>query len=93
MRNKRKYKLITFRTTAEAMAMEKFCGTNNIPGRLIPVPREISAGCGLAWRMLPEDFTFLEAYFIAKDNAQCEEIKISVGNFEIEIEQMMLLEL
>lgn len=25
-------------------------------GRLIPLPREISAGCGLAWRMLPEEF-------------------------------------
>ncbi len=26
------------------------------PGRLIPLPRELSAGCGLAWRMLPGDW-------------------------------------
>ena len=27
-----------------------------IPGRLIPLPGEITAGCGLGWRMLPEDW-------------------------------------
>lgn len=31
------------------MAMEKACRKKGVPGRLIPVPREISAGCGLAW--------------------------------------------
>lgn len=29
--------------------MEKICRELDVPGRLIPVPREISAGCGLAW--------------------------------------------
>jgi hypothetical protein len=38
------------------MTMEKQCNANGIPGRLIPVPREITAGCGLAWRMDPEDY-------------------------------------
>ena len=55
MRNKRTYQVLSFRTTAEAMAWEKHCLAAGIPGRLIPLPREISAGCGLAWRMLPED--------------------------------------
>ena len=32
------------------------CLAAGVPGRLIPLPREISAGCGLAWRMLPEEF-------------------------------------
>lgn len=41
--------VVTFHTTADAMAMEKACREQNIPGRLIPVPRELSAGCGLAW--------------------------------------------
>lgn len=40
---------MTFHTTADAMAMEKACKAQNAEGRLIPVPREISAGCGLAW--------------------------------------------
>ena len=39
----------TFHTTTEAMAMEKTCKALHADGRLIPVPRVISAGCGLAW--------------------------------------------
>ena len=50
MRNKRTYQVLSFRTTAEAMAWEKHCLAAGIPGRLIPLPREISAGCGLAWK-------------------------------------------
>lgn len=47
---KRELKLIiTFHTTADAMAMEKACKEQEVSGRLIPVPREISAGCGMAW--------------------------------------------
>ncbi len=41
--------IITFSTTSEALKMEKVCKANQIKGRLIPVPREISAGCGMAW--------------------------------------------
>ena len=41
--------IITFPTTTRAMAMEKACREAGAPGRLIPVPREITAGCGLAW--------------------------------------------
>lgn len=40
---------MTFHTTADAMAMEKACKEQNAPGRIIPVPRAISAGCGLSW--------------------------------------------
>ena len=47
--------IITFDTTTQAMAMEKFCAQWNLPGRLIPVPREITAGCGLSWKALPEE--------------------------------------
>lgn len=47
--------IITFATTTQAMAMEKFCSQQNLPGRLIPVPREITAGCGLSWKAQPQD--------------------------------------
>lgn len=47
--------IITFATTTQAMAMEKFCAERGLPGRLIPVPREITAGCGLSWKAAPED--------------------------------------
>lgn len=56
MRIKKPYILLTFHTTTDAMATEKACAQQNIPGRLIPLPTEISAGCGLAWRMLPDAF-------------------------------------
>ena len=49
MRKKELKLVVTFHTTADAMAMEKVCRELDVPGRLIPVPREISAGCGLAW--------------------------------------------
>jgi len=41
--------IITFRCTTDAIAMEKSCKATGAPGRLIPVPREITAGCGLSF--------------------------------------------
>ena len=55
MRQKKPTLIITFATTTQAMAMEKFCMENNLPGRIIPVPREITAGCGLSWKAKPEE--------------------------------------
>lgn len=49
MREKRERYVVTFRTTAGAMAMERACREAGVPGRLIPVPRAISAGCGMCW--------------------------------------------
>lgn len=55
MRKKELKLIVTFHTTADAMAMEKACKEYNAPGRLIPVPRLISSGCGLAWCTALED--------------------------------------
>lgn len=49
MRKKELRLVVTFHTTADAMAMEKACREERAPGRLIPVPRTLSAGCSLAW--------------------------------------------
>ena len=59
MRQKKPTLIITFATTTQAMAMEKFCADNGLPGRIIPVPREITAGCGLSWKAKPEEQQFL----------------------------------
>ena len=32
------------------MAAEKLFHELSFPGRIIPIPRQLSAGCGLAWR-------------------------------------------
>ncbi len=49
MRKKELKLVVTFHTTADAMAMEKACKEYQVPGRIIQVPRAISAGCGLSW--------------------------------------------
>ncbi len=49
MRKKQQKLVVTFHTTADAMAMEQVCRQRQVEGRLIPVPTAISAGCGLAW--------------------------------------------
>lgn len=50
MIEKKQYLVVTFHTTAAAMALEKRCHERGIAGRLIPVPRAITADCGMAWR-------------------------------------------
>ena len=67
MRQKKPTLVITFATTTQAMAMEKFCMANGLPGRLIPVPREITAGCGMAWSAPPEAKGELEAFVQANN--------------------------
>lgn len=47
--------VVTFASTADAMAMEAAAQDFGLPGRIIPVPSEISAGCGLSWRVEPSE--------------------------------------
>jgi hypothetical protein len=56
MRVKKLKTVIAFHTTADAMETEEIFTEYNISGRLIPIPREISAGCGIAWMMPPEEY-------------------------------------
>ena len=49
MREKKDALIITFASTTQAMAVEKHCHANDLPGLIIPVPRAITAGCGLSW--------------------------------------------
>ena len=50
MNGKEKYVVITFFTTAEAMATEKICKEKCLEGKLISAPRSLSSDCGIAWR-------------------------------------------
>lgn len=49
MRSKRPKTVATFATTSDAMAVEAKAREAGFPGRMIPVPSAVSAGCGLAW--------------------------------------------
>ncbi len=41
--------IITFNTSTDVMRAEKLFKENNIFGKIISIPSEISAGCGLTW--------------------------------------------
>lgn len=63
MREKKTWLVVTFYTTSAAMAAEKACQASAVPGRLIPVPRQITSDCGLGWRTGPENRPQVEALF------------------------------
>lgn len=63
MREKSLWLIVTFPTTTGAMAAEALCRDLGLEGRLIPVPREITAGCGMAWRAPPDAREALELRF------------------------------
>lgn len=41
--------IVTFFNHEEAMAFQDACERNGVDGRLIPIPRQLTAGCGLVW--------------------------------------------
>ena len=57
---RREWLLFTFAATTAAMAMERLCHAGGLPGRLIPVPRTITAGCGMCWAAPPGSREALE---------------------------------
>ena len=61
MRERIFWLVVTFHTTAAAMAMEALCKAQNLPGRLIPTPRELTADCGMSWRAEVQDRAALAA--------------------------------
>ena len=54
MRQRKETWILTLRDNA-AMQMEQYARAHGLPGRMIPVPREITAGCGLSWKAAPEE--------------------------------------
>ena len=46
--------LLTFASTTRALIMEQEAAKAQAPGRLVPIPVQISAGCGMAW-MAPQE--------------------------------------
>lgn len=48
------------------LPMEAFCQKEELPGRLIPLPGVVSAGCGLCWCTSPEKEKVLETKMKSK---------------------------
>ena len=49
-RRKRPFAVIAFASTEQALAAEAMITQRGLPGRMIPIPSQVSAGCGLAWK-------------------------------------------
>ena len=73
MREKSLKCIITFHTTTQAMAFESICKKKDIPGRLIPLPKEVTTGCGLAW-CAEEKFTDIINDMILNEKAEYDKI-------------------
>lgn len=54
MREKSPRLIVTFHTTAGAIATEQLCRRLGLAGKLISVPRCITSDCGMAWSAPPE---------------------------------------
>ena len=54
MREKSPRLIVTFHTTAGAVATEQLCRRLGLEGKLISVPRRITYDCGMAWSAPPE---------------------------------------
>lgn len=54
MRQRRLRVVVTFHTTAGAMAAESACRRLGLEGKLISVPRQLTSDCGIAWSAPPE---------------------------------------
>ena len=58
--------VVTFFTTEAAMEMESACREAGVPGRLLPLPRAVSAGCGLCWAAPAEDRRAVEDLLVSR---------------------------
>ena len=71
MRKKKLQCIVSFKTTTQAMAFEDRAKEEGLAGRIIPLPRVISAGCGLSWKDLPENkdliMKLIDKYFLEYD--------------------------
>ena len=69
MRRKKPTLFFSFPTTAAAMEAERICKEAGVPGRLVPIPREITAGCGLAWMTEPAEGERVRAFLTERGAA------------------------
>ena len=73
MREKKLRVVVTFHTTAEAMATEQLCKAKELAGKLISAPRSLSADCGIAWSA-PAQLKETLAQAIAQANIEIDAI-------------------
>lgn len=70
-----KYLYVAFHVTADAMATEAVLRENEVEGKLVPVPRSLSAGCGISWRGQASDEEITKKLLLEND-IEWEQIKV-----------------
>lgn len=65
--------VVTFENVTDAMAMESAVDSAGLNGKLIPLPDELSAGCGYAWKHAIDEEAKLRE-LIASHGLDCEKI-------------------
>ncbi len=60
MRQRQLRLVVTFHTTAAAVATEALCRRMGLEGKLISVPRRLTSDCGMAWSAPPDQRQTLE---------------------------------
>lgn len=62
MRQRQLRLVVTFHTTAAAVAAEALCRRLELEGKLISVPRRLTSDCGMAWSAPPDQQQTLEDF-------------------------------
>lgn len=70
--------MVAFPTTTEAMHLQAVASDAGLTGRLVPIPRQLSAGCGLAW---------------SEPAASFDQVRRTLDEHSIAYEQLCVLEL
>ena len=75
MRQKEERLIIAFRSTHDAIGFEEAAVKAGAKGRLIPLPKEISAGCGLSWSAPPDEKEALAAV-LEQSGIEAQEMRV-----------------
>lgn len=62
LKDKENCTVVSFPNMTAALAMEEACRKHDIPGSIIPVPNQITASCGFAWRAPARDRERIEGF-------------------------------
>lgn len=58
--------VVSFPNMTSALAMEVACRKYGIPGSIIPMPNQITASCGFAWRASAQERERIEDFLKEK---------------------------
>lgn len=69
----KRYAIVAFSTTYDAFAFNAACLKRGVDGALITIPRELSAGCGYAWKT-PAESADMIVHLLHEENLEHESI-------------------